>query len=112
MHAFRAKILPARNRLIGHLDRHSVLDGKALGGADEGEWVQFWLDLQSFLNIVHQHYIDPSGHFYLNGVGYLSDADGLIKALKESTYFCTLLHDKTLTQKCADVGFTSKYCEA
>jgi transcriptional regulator with XRE-family HTH domain len=112
MHAFRVKILPARNRLIGHLDRHSVLDGKALGGADEGEWVQFWLDLQSFLNIMHQHYIDPSGHFYLNGVGYLSDADSLIKALKESTYFGTLLHDKTLTQKCADVAFTSKYYEA
>jgi transcriptional regulator with XRE-family HTH domain len=112
MHAFRAKILPARNRLIGHLDRHSVLDGKALGGADEGEWVQFWLDLQSFVNIMHQHYIDPSGHFYLNGVGYLSDADSLIKALKESTYFGTLLHDKTVTQKCADVAFTSKYYEA
>jgi len=112
MHAFRAKILPARNRFIGHLDRHSVLDGKALGGADEGEWVQFWLDLQSFVNIMHQHYIDPSGHFYLNGVGYLSDADSLIKALKESTYFGTLLHDKTVTQKCADVAFTSKYYEA
>jgi transcriptional regulator with XRE-family HTH domain len=112
MHAFRVKILPARNRLIGHLDRHSVLDGKALGGADEGAWLQFWLDLQSFLNIMHQHYIDPSGHFYLNGVGYLSDADSLIKALKESTYFGTLLHDKTVTQKCADVVFTSKYYEA
>ena len=59
-----------------------------------------------------KHYIDPAGHFYLNGVGYLSDADSLIKCLKESTYFHTLLHDKTLTQKCADIAFTSKYSEA
>lgn len=112
MHGFRAKIVPARNRLIGHLDRHSVLDGKALGGADKDEWTQFWLDLQAFLHIMDKHYIDPAGHFYLNGVGYLSDADSLIKSLKESTYFHTLLHDKTLSQKCADVAFTSKYSEA
>jgi len=57
MHAFRAKIAPARNRLIGHLDRHSVLDGKALGGADKDEWLQFWLDLQAFLHIMDKHYI-------------------------------------------------------
>jgi hypothetical protein len=99
MHAFRVKIVPARNRLIGHLDRHSVLDGKALGGAEKEEWNQFWLDLQGFLHIMDKHYIDPTSQFYLNGVGYLSDADSLIKALKESTYFGALLHKRTLTQK-------------
>ena len=112
MHAFRTKSVPARNRLIGHLDRHSVLDGKALGGADKEEWNQFWLDLQDFLHIMDTHYVDPAGHFYLNGVGYLSDADSLIKALKASTYFDALLHDKTLTRKSADVAFSSKYSEA
>ena len=96
MHAFRAKIVPARNRLIRHLDRHSVLDGKALGGADKDKWVQFWLDLQDLLHIMDKHYIDPAGHFYLNGVGYLSDADSLIKSLKESTYFHKLLHTERL----------------
>jgi hypothetical protein len=112
MHTFRAKIVPARNKLIGHLDRLSVLEGKALGGVDTSEWNQFWLDLQDFLYIFHKHYIDPRGGFYLNGVGYLSDADSLVKALKESTYFRALLEDARLTQRCADVAFNSKYHEA
>lgn len=109
MHNFRTKILPARHKLIGHLDRESVLLGQSLGGADQSDWHQFWLDLQDFLQIIHKRYVDPSGHFYLNGIGYISDADSLIKALKESTYFHVLLEDKTLTRKVADTAFSSKY---
>jgi hypothetical protein len=112
MHNFRAKIVPARNRLIGHLDRESVLLGQSLGGAENSEWNQFWLDLQGFLQIVHERYIDPKGHFYLNGVAQLSDADYLVKALKESTYFHALLDDRTMTRKAGDVAFASKYSEA
>jgi transcriptional regulator with XRE-family HTH domain len=112
MHNFRAKIAPARNRLIGHLDRESVLLGEPLGGADTSDWNQFWLDLQDFLQIVHKRYVDPQGHFYLNGVGALSDADSLVKALKESTYFHALFDDKTLAKKAGDVAFASKYFEA
>jgi transcriptional regulator with XRE-family HTH domain len=112
MHNFRAKIVPARNRLIGHLDRESVLLGESLGGADTSDWNQFWLDLQDFLQIVHKRYVDPQGHFYLNGVGALSDADSLVKALKESTYFHALFDDKTLAKKAGDVAFASKYFEA
>lgn len=112
MDAFREKILPARNKLIGHLDRNSVRGGKALGAADDDSWSQFWLDLQDFLHILHKKYIDPHSVFYLNGVGQLSDADSLVKALKESTYFHAILEDKKLTQKCADVAFESKYSEA
>ena len=112
MHNFRAKIAPARNRLIGHLDRESVLLGEPLGGADTSDWNQFWLDLQDFLQIVHKRYVDPQGHFCLNGVGALSDANSLVKALKESTYFHALFDDKTLAKKAGDVAFASKYFEA
>jgi transcriptional regulator with XRE-family HTH domain len=112
MHSFRAKIVPARNRLIGHLDRESVLLGQSLGGADKSEWNQFWLDLQDFLQIVHKRYVDPKGHFYLNGVAQLSDADSLVKALQESTYFHAILNDNTLTKKAGNVAFASKYFEA
>lgn len=112
MHGFRAQIILARNKLIGHLDRHSVHDGKELGAADKKLWNQFWLDLQDFLHILHKRYVDPQSVFYLNGVGQLSDADSLVKALKESTYFQTLLADRTLTSKCADVAFGSKYSQA
>jgi transcriptional regulator with XRE-family HTH domain len=112
MHAFRAKIISARNKLIGHLDRRSVRDGKALGATDKKLWTQFWLDLQDFLHILHKRYVDSTGVFYLNGLAQLSDSDSLVKALKESTYFRTLLADRTLTSKCADVAFGSKYSEA
>jgi len=112
IHAFRDKIVIARNKLIGHLDRVSVLDGNSLGGTDKDSWGQFWLDLQEFTHILHKRYVDPHGHFYLNGIGQLSDADSLVKAIKESTYFHNLLDDKKLTQKCAHVAFGSKYSEA
>ncbi len=42
----------------------------------------------------------------------ISDADQLISALKESTYFRTLLDDEGLTRKVSDVAFKSKYYDA
>lgn len=57
----------------------------------------------------HKHYIDPAGRFYLNGIGYLSDADSLVKALKEGTYFQVLLNDKETARKSADVAFNSRF---
>ncbi len=41
----------------------------------------------------------------------LSDAESLIKALKESTYFWDLMNDQTLATKVADVAFTSKFSD-
>jgi transcriptional regulator with XRE-family HTH domain len=112
MHGFRAKIIDARNKFIGHLDRRSVHDGKALGDADKKLWNQFWHHLEDFLHILHKQYVDPQGVFKLNQVAQLSDADSLMKALRESSYFQTLLADKKLTSKCADVAFGSKYASA
>jgi AbiU2 len=86
MHAFRDKIVPARNRLIAHFDRESVHLGQSLGGASPEDWLQFWHDLQDFLHIMHKHYVDPNSHFYLNGIAQ-SDAEMVVKALKESAYF-------------------------
>ena len=82
---FRNKILPARNKFIGHLDLSSVLDDKPLGAATADEWNQFWLDLQDFLNIIHKRYVDPLGVFYLNAIGNLSDAHSLIRVLEFRT---------------------------
>jgi hypothetical protein len=84
IHAFRNKIVPARNKFIAHLDRKSVQLGQPLGGAPQEDWLQFWLDLQDFLNIMYKHYVDPNG-FWLNAVSR-SDAHMLVMALKDSTY--------------------------
>ncbi len=98
MQAFREKIVPARNKLIGHLDRTSVLrpgtvgqgmggagmGGAALGGASGADWRHFWLNLQDFLHILHKRFIDPAGGFHLNDIAGPSDAEGLVTALRES----------------------------
>src|ERR1039457_826174 len=107
MHVFRKKIEPARNKYIGHLDRKSVHLDQPLGAAEPSEWNQFWLDLQDFLRVMQRRYVDPNSHFELNDIDNLSDADNLVKALKESTYFCALLDDKETTKKSADVAFKS-----
>jgi hypothetical protein len=59
-----------------------------------------------------KHYVDPNGHFYLNGIAQLSDADMLVKALKDSTYFRTLLDGKETTRRASDVAFGSKFFDA
>jgi hypothetical protein len=110
--AFRARILPARNKFISHLDLDAALGRKSLGGASIAAWRRFWLDLQDFLTIIHKRYVDARVPFYLNGVGMTSDADQLVKALKESTYFRALLDDRFLTRKVCDVAFKSKYRDA
>jgi hypothetical protein len=74
IHQFRSKIAPARNRLIGHLDRDAVMAGQPLGPASEAEWKQFWDDLEQFLHMVHTRYVDPGGHFMLNEVGMIADS--------------------------------------
>lgn len=112
LHAFRAKVEPARNKLIGHLDLDAVLSGEPLGGAALDEWRQFWLDLQDFARIVHKRYVDGDGAFYVNAVGYVSDAELLVKALKESVAYGLLLEIGSVTRECADVAFNSKYYEA
>jgi len=109
---FFARRLCPHGTLIGHLDLESVRLDQKLGAAEPDEWNQFWLDLQDFLQIMHKHYIDPGGHFYLNAVCYLSDADNLVQALKESTYFRALLDNKETTKKSAEVAFNSKFYEA
>jgi hypothetical protein len=111
IHAFRNKIVHARNKFIAHLDRESVQLGQPLGSAPQEDWLRFWIDLQDFFNIMHKHYVDPNGHFYLNGIAQLSDAYMLVKALKESTYFWTLLHNKETTRQASDVAFGSKFYE-
>jgi hypothetical protein len=106
---FRARIVPARNKLISHLDLDAALRRKSLGGASVAAWQKFWLDLQDLVAILYKRYVDARVPFYLNGVVMISDADQLLRAIKESTYFEALLHDRDLTRRVSDVGFSSKY---
>jgi hypothetical protein len=87
MRAFRKKLLPARNKLISHLDRDAILADRPLGAATDAEWSQFWLDLQDFICIVHRKVTGSS--FYLNGVAGRSDAGDLLKALRRPIRYPT-----------------------
>jgi hypothetical protein len=104
---FRELILPARNRFISHLDLEAVRLGNPLGAASMDKWKQFWLDLQDFLDLMHRHHIDPDGHFYLNGMGRMSDADSLITALRNAELFHAVISDSeiaTLALRAADAS--------
>jgi AbiU2 len=83
MQAFREKLLPARNKLISHLDRDAILADRPLGDATDTERNQFWLDLQDFICIVHRKVTGSS--FYLNGAAGRSDTGDLLKALKHGS---------------------------
>jgi hypothetical protein len=108
---FRKRIVAARNKLISHLDLDAALGRKSLGGASVAAWKLFWLDLQDLVEILHKRYI-ARGPFYLNAVAMMSDADQLLRTIKESTYFHVLLNDRDHTRRVADVAFSSKYYEA
>lgn len=103
MQIFRKKLLPARNKLISHSDRASIRAGHALGGVAQNEWEEFWLNLQDFVCIIYQKVFGEP--MYINGVSGMSDADSLLKALRQSACFGRLLNgdDAALTHKCADL---------
>jgi hypothetical protein len=106
---FRKRIVPARNKLISHLDLDAAHRPKSLGGASVAAWRKFWLDLQDLVTILHKRYVDARVPLCLNGVAMISDADQLVQAIKESTYFRVLLDDRDLTRRVSDVAFSSKY---
>jgi hypothetical protein len=79
---FIAKLKPARDKLISHWDRNTVLSGiRGLGGADTDEWVDFWLDLQVFVAILCERYLDQ--RLYFCG-GANSDAHVVVDMLRQS----------------------------
>jgi hypothetical protein len=71
------ELLPARNKLISHSDRKSILDGFALGGAAEDEWDAFWRNLEEFVQTIIGMSLDI---VCVPGL----DAHLLLKALKQS----------------------------
>jgi hypothetical protein len=108
LQAFRQLLLPARNKLISHADREAIRAGQSLGGAPQSEWDEFWLNLQSMVGIIYEKVFGTP--FHINGVAMLSDADGLLKALKHGACFDQLVHEgpPELTHRCADLAFSDE----
>lgn len=107
--AFRKKILPARHRFISHLDLEAVRLDQPLGVASDAEWKQFWFDLQDFLELMFRHHVDPNGHFYLNSIGNMSDADSLLTALVNSKRLFAVMDDKKIATQALHASDKSKF---
>jgi hypothetical protein len=80
--------------------------GLSLGSVADADWKSFWLELQELVGIIHEMVVGTP--FQINDVGMLSDADGLLKALKHAECFEQLAHegDAQLTHRCADLACT------
>lgn len=91
MHAFRDCIAPARNKIISHLDRNTVLRHKTLGAFPEGEIDKFWDTLQEFVNKLHDYYLD--GILPLNAHNP-DGADELVETLKKAVHYEDYFNDK------------------
>ncbi len=104
LHDFRDKLVQARHKLISHSDRHAIISGLTLGAVPQEDWTEFWLDLQDFVCIIYEGVVGE--RFYINGVGNLSDADSLLKALRHSTYFDKLLNsdNRAISQRCIEMA--------
>jgi hypothetical protein len=78
---FRSKLKTARDKLIAHADRRSILNGQLLGGADLSAWKEFWLDLQVFVNVLWKRYFGE-GSLYICGIAGSSDSVTLVQTLR------------------------------
>jgi len=108
IHSFRNQIVPGRNRFISHLDLEAVRLERPLGAASGAKWLEFWLDLQDFLDVLLRHH-GASGHFYSNSIGIASDADSLLTALKNAKLFHAVMGDHEITMRAMRAADTSAF---
>lgn len=80
-----------------------------MGAASDAEWRKFWLDLQDFLELMFQHHVEPSGHFYLNAMGNTTDADSLLTALRNAKLFDAVISESEIATGALSAAETSKF---
>jgi hypothetical protein len=90
---FRNYIECARNKLLAHLDRGTVLSGKPLGEFPEGKDKTFFDALQKMCNIVHEACFSTIyGDMITSGPG---DVFNLIKTLRQAVAFDVALSESS-----------------
>jgi hypothetical protein len=103
MKPFRAKIEPARNKLGAHHDRAAV-GGPPLGAASWQEWNEFWSAVRDFVRVLNEQ--TTGEPFEIDAAGVSSDVEMLLKALRQSRHFETLLkgNDPAVVKACLKVA--------
>jgi hypothetical protein len=104
MDHLRKMILPARNKLVAHADSEAIRQGKPLGEASWKEWDAFWSALKTFVRILNERTIGTPYEIDIAGVH--GDAEMLLKSLRQSQYFETLLKggDQAVKSACLKVA--------
>ena len=87
---FRKHLIPARHKIIAHLDKKVHLEGKPLGEFPEGEDKVFWKNLQEFVNIIHKYHFGSISPLEISP----NAAEDLIEALKKSVDYDDYFEDK------------------
>jgi hypothetical protein len=72
----------------------------------------FWRDLGEFVSILQKRYLPPREQQELTAISYLSDADQMVRAVKESSFFGAAISDHTLTLRLDEIARASRYYNA
>ena len=82
--AIRPYLRDARNRLLAHPDKETLLGKGKLGAFPREVGDSFWMALNEFTDKIYRHY--HNGPFLLDPVN-MYNANDLIRALKKSVYY-------------------------
>jgi len=64
---------------------------------------------KDFLELMFRHHVDPNGHFYLNSMGNMSDADSLLTALRNAKLFHAVMSDRKIATRALRAADTSTF---
>lgn len=91
IHQIRPHVTPARNKIIAHADRNTLLSGETLGAFPKDVGDAFWEGLERFVDAVHRHYFHEP--FCLRPVKQ-HGARQLISHLKASVHYWDYFRDR------------------
>lgn len=94
---FRAHIKKARNKLLAHIDKKTILSDKRLGGFPGGKDERFLTILEEIWNIIHKACFNSIGGTIQ--VSMIGDVEDLKKALKKALVFDRLFSESKGKEK-------------
>lgn len=92
IHSIGPYIREARNKVIAHHDKNTLLLQKTVGEIPKSVLDSFWDSLQKFVNKVHEYYCGQ----IVGDVVNLTGARDLVEALKKAVHFDDYFRDKDL----------------
>jgi AbiU2 len=104
MNKLRDKVSLARRKLGAHADREVIRKGEPLPAGSRKDWDDFWSALRDFVRVLNEKASGKS--FEINAADVRADAESLLKALKQSQDFESLLKsdDATVKDACLTIA--------